>query len=286
MPELAVTLRALLSDGAAQLKRAGVSEPRRQALRLWSALAGITPGQTLLDSDQIVDDCRAEGFRHATDRLSRGEPIAHVTGRAGFRHLGLRSDARALIPRPETEGLVDLLLQRVKHGAVADIGTGCGCLALSLALEGNFSRVVGVDCSGAAIALARANAELTGTPGTVEFVRADLCTPLRAGCFDALVSNPPYLTQREYAELDRSVREWEPSLALCSGADGMAATAGLLDQAPVVLRSGGWLAIEVDCTRADKAARLAAARGWQDVSIHKDLFGRERYLLARRSETR
>jgi release factor glutamine methyltransferase len=169
---------------------------------------------------------------------------------------------------------------------VADIGTGCGCLALSLTFEGNFSRVVGVDCCSEAIALAKANAELTGAPATVTFVRADLCTALRPDSLDALVSNPPYLTLREYAELDPSVQEWEPSLALCSGADGLDATVGLLDQSLLVLRPGGWLAIELDCNRAAESARLAVARGWQDVSIHMDLFGRERYLLARRSETR
>jgi release factor glutamine methyltransferase len=286
MPELAVTLGGLIGDSAAHLRRAGVPEPRRQALRLLSELGGITPGQALLDSEQTIDDARAHEFRRATSRHARGEPLAHITGWAGFRHLWLRSDARALIPRPETEGLVDLLLERVRYGVVADIGTGCGCLALSLAFEGCFSRVVAVDCSSAAIALARTNAELVGASAPVTLVRADLCTALRPHSLDALISNPPYLTLREYAELDPSVREWEPSLALCGGADGMDATERLLDHGRVALRPGGWLVVEVDCTRAGEAARLAVTLGWQDVSIHMDLFGRERYLLARRSETR
>jgi release factor glutamine methyltransferase len=286
MPELAVTVGALIGDSAAQLRRAGIPEPRRQALRLWSELAGITLGQAFLQSGQTVGDARAEEFRRATQRRAQGEPLAHITGWAGFRHLWLRSDARALIPRPETEGLVDLLLERGRNGVAADIGTGCGCLALSLALEGNFSQVVGVDCSSDAIALARTNAELTGAPAMVTFTRGNLCSAFRSGSLDALISNPPYLTLREYAELDPSVREWEPSLALCGGAHGMDATAGLLDEGRRVLRPGGWLAAEVDCSRAGAAARIAVAQGWQDVSIHMDLFGRERYLLARRSETR
>ena len=117
-------------------------------------------------------------------------------------------------------------------------------------------------------------------------MRADLCQALRSEAFDALISNPPYLTLGEYAALDASVREWEPALALRSGADGLQATARLIDEGRAVLRPRGWLALEVDCTRAVTAARLAREYGWQNVSIHVDLFGRERYLLAQRSDTR
>jgi release factor glutamine methyltransferase len=104
--------------------------------------------------------------------------------------------------------------------------------------------------------------------------------------FDALISNPPYLTAAEHASLDRSVRDWEPAVALESGEDGLEATTRLLDQGRTVLKPGGWLALEVDCSRAGTAAHRAAGFGWEDVSTHMDLFGRERYLLARRSETR
>jgi release factor glutamine methyltransferase len=144
--------------------------------------------------------------------------------------------------------------------------------------------VVGVDCSLAALALAGLNRQLVGAP--VSLVLGDLCRPLRSSAFDALISNPPYLTVAEYSLLDRSVRDWEPGLALVSGQDGLTATARLLDEGREVLRPGGWLALEVDCSRAATAAERAAAFGWRDVSIHSDLFGRERYLLARRSDTR
>jgi len=165
---------------------------------------------------------------------------------------------------------------------VADIGTGTGCLALSLAAEGEFAEVIGVELSADALALAGENRALTGLP--VALVRGDLCAPLRSGGLDALVSNPPYLTAGEYAVLDPSVRDWEPRSALDGGADGLHPTARLLDQARRVLRPGGWLGLEVDCTRAAESARWAGALGWADVAIHADLFGRERYLLARRSE--
>jgi release factor glutamine methyltransferase len=117
-------------------------------------------------------------------------------------------------------------------------------------------------------------------------VLGDLCRPFRLGQFDALISNPPYLTTAEYTTLDPSVRCWEPALALESGEDGLELTSRLLQEAGGALRAGGWLALEVDCTRARATAQLAVSLGWEDVSIGIDLFGRERYLLAQRSNTR
>jgi release factor glutamine methyltransferase len=282
VPDLEQSSRTLLADATASLHAAGIASPRREALRIWADLAGETPGEGLMRLEGVVDRAAATAFLAAVERRAGGEPLAHATGRAGFRGLTLRSDPRALIPRPETEGLVDLLLSRVRSGRVADIGTGTGCLALSLAAEGGFTEVVGVDLSADALALARENRALTGV--SVSLVRGDLCSPLRTGGFDALVSNPPYLTAGEYAVLDRSVKDWEPRSALESGADGLRATARLLDEARRVLCPSGWLGLEVDCTRAAESACRAGALGWTDVAIHADLFGRERYLLARRSE--
>src|SRR3954469_4378277 len=284
MPDLASALGSLTRQGAARLAQAGVPEPRRQALRIWAELNRADPAAALLELGVYVDPSSASHYQQAVERHAAGEPLNHVTGWAGFRHLWLRSDRRALIPRPETEGLVELLLQRTSGGRVVDIGTGSGCIALSLALEGGFAAVVGVDCSTDALALSRENRRLVGA--RVELVRGDLCTGLRSGGFDALISNPPYLTAAEYAALDVSVRRWEPAIALESGDDGLLATLRLLDEGREVLRAGGWLALEVDCARAGAAAHHASALGWEDVGIHLDLFGRERYLLARRSNTR
>jgi release factor glutamine methyltransferase len=283
VPDLEQSHRTLLADAAASLNAAGIASARREALRIWTDLSGENPGEAVMRPDGSVDPVAVAAFLAAVERRATGEPLAHATGRVGFRGLILRSDPRALIPRPETEGLVDLLLCRVRSGRVADIGTGSGCLALSLAVEGGFTEVVGVDLSADALALAGENRGLAGLG--VSLVRGDLCAPLRAGVFDALVSNPPYLTAGEYAVLDRSVRDWEPRSALESGADGLQTTTRLLDEARTVLRPGGWLGMEVDCTRAAESARRAGALGWTDVAIHADLFGRERYLLARRSET-
>jgi len=274
MPEIElVSLRhAAVQEGAQRLARAGVPEPRRKALRIWKELS---------ESDQPATP---ERYHAAIERRASGEPLPHVTGWIGFRHLTLRSDARALIPRPETEGLVELLLAKVRAGRVADIGTGSGCIALSLALEGEYSDVIGVDRSRRALAQAAENRALVGA--RMALVQGDLSEPLRTDAFDALISNPPYLTAAEYASLDCSVRDWEPELALASGEDGLDATARLLADGRRVLRAGGWLALEVDCSRASQAAAAAVQLGWRDVQVHMDLFGRERFLLARRSNTR
>ena len=284
MPEVALSLRDLIAEGAEQLRRRGLTEPRREAFRIWTGLNQAGPVEVRILEESEVSSAAGARFQRAIERRALGEPLAHVTGWAGFRHLSLRSDHRALIPRPETETLVELLLARVRSGRVADIGTGTGCIALSLALEGCFSEVVAVDRSADALALARENRELVGA--RVDLVQGDLCEPLRPGAFDALVSNPPYLTVAEYGALEGSVRDWEPALALVSGPDGLDATGRLLAEGHGRLRPGGWLALEVDSTRAARSAERAAALGWEDIAIHFDLFGRERYLLARRSNAR
>jgi release factor glutamine methyltransferase len=280
VPEVLPSRRALLAEATAALAAGGVSEPRREALRLYAELR-FNPADAIVAGDAEAEPELARALREAVRRRAAGEPLAHVAGRAGFRTLTLRADRRALIPRPETEGLVDLLLERVCTGRAVDIGTGTGCLALSLAAEGDFASVVAVDSSPAALELARENREALALP--VDLIRGDLCEPVRTRSMDAVISNPPYLTEREYAELDRSVKAWEPVAALVSGADGLEATFRLLEQARDVLRPGGWLAVEVDCTRAAASAARANSLGWMDVTIHADLFGRERYLLARRS---
>jgi release factor glutamine methyltransferase len=283
MPDLVRTSRTLIQQGAELLAGSGVPDPRRQAVRIWAELQHAPFPEALLQ-DVDVDTESATRYQQAMDRRAAGEPLAHVTGWSGFRHLTLRSDRRALIPRPESEGLVDLLLARAPKGTVADIGTGSGCLALSLAAEGAYEQVLGVDCSSEAIGLAKENTLLVGA--RVELIQSDLCSALATCAFDALISNPPYLTTAEYATLDASVRNWEPAAALESGADGLLATARLLDEGRRVLRPGGWLAVEVDSARARSAAAVAVELGWQEVEIYLDLFGRERYLLARRSNTR
>ena len=283
MTELSGSLTGLLAEARKILGTAGIPEPAREALLLWADMSDEPAAGVLLASSRTLDPNLAAAFLGAVERRARGEPLSYVTGWTGFRLLKLRIDRRALIPRPETEGLVELLLERVGGGRVADVGTGSGCIALSLATEGRYDRVIAIDRSPAALALAAVNRELVGAPVTL--VRGDLTAPLRSRSLDGLVSNPPYLTATEYRDLDTSVAGWEPRDALVSGDDGLDATIRLLHDGSRVLRSGGWIALELDVNRAATVAELARTREWEAVEVRADLFGRERYLLARRSKS-
>lgn len=278
-----VTVRGALAEAREALRVAGVADPRRESLHLWGAVTGRNPGLDLLLHDATVEPADAVHLRELVDRRSGGEPLAYVTGTIGFRRLSLVSDRRGLIPRPETEGLVEVALRCCRTGVAADIGTGSGAIALALRQEGQFSEVIGVDVSPAALELAARNAGRTRQ--AVTWLEGDLLSPLGHRQVDLLVSNPPYLTEAEYLACDRSVRDYEPKVALVSGRDGMLATQRLLTDGLGVVVPGGWIALEVDCGRADVTARLAEELGWNAVEVLDDLFGRARYLRARLRKT-
>jgi len=275
-----VTVADLFQEASIRLRAAGVVKPRREANRLWAWLSRTSIGESYLGRDQGAALEMAGAFREAVARRAAGEPLAYVLGRTGFRNLELLTDRRALIPRPETEAMVDHALRRVRTGRALDLGTGTGCLALALAAEGSFDRVVGVDVSADALSLARENARLTRLP--VHFVRSDLGCGLRSGRFDLMVTNPPYLTDAEYDGLDASVKAWEPRWALVGGPDGLGAIRRILDQGLATLTPGGWIVMEVDSSRGTAAAELAFVAGWTEIEVWDDLFGRPRYLTARR----
>ena len=291
----ASSIAAALEEAVAPLERAGVPDPRREATTLWAAVAGdgTRRGDVWLRRDREPSPEVARRFREAVERRARGVPFAYAVGSVGFRTLELQIDSRALIPRPETEGLVELVLEwargagereegRGRGGVAADIGTGCGCIALSLAVEGEFDRVIAVERSAAAAALARENVERVRPPVPVEVREGDLLAPLGGGArLRAIVSNPPYLTDAEYASLDPGVRLFEPREALVGGGDGLAVTRALLAGARGLLEPGrGLIALEIDERRAAETAALARAHGWSQVVVREDLFGRPRFLLA------
>jgi release factor glutamine methyltransferase len=280
--DTALTVGDALDAAAARFRAAGIADPRREAACLWGALRGEGRSAAILARPEPLAAADGRAFADAVQRRALGEPLAYVTGSCGFRRLELCIDRRALIPRPETEMLVELLLEKVSTGIVADVGTGSGCIALSLLDEGRFDRVYAIDHSDAALELALENATRLGM--APHFLRGDLSTALRPDSCDALVSNPPYLTDAEHAALEPGVRDWEPALALASGSDGMRATHALLTDALRVVRPAGWIALELDASRAQLAGEAAAAAGWARVSVINDLFGRERYLLAQRSD--
>jgi release factor glutamine methyltransferase len=280
--EGAAAIGGLLDAAADRLRAAGIVKPRREANRLWAWQNRITPGQAVLDRLRQAEAPRREAFEAAVSRRVAGEPLAYVLGSAGFRTLELTVDHRALIPRPETERLVDHAIRLVRTGRALDVCTGSGCLALALAAEGGFSQVIGSDVSSDAVALAAFNTRASRLP--VALVQSDLGAAFRGERFDLVVSNPPYLTEAEYQALDASVKAWEPREALVSGPDGLVATRRLLEQAPGLLAPGGWLVMELDFSRGDLTAGLARSAGLVDVNVLNDLFGRARYLVARRGQ--
>ena len=274
---LAVELQLLLGDTSPRLAQ-DVIAALLDVPRFWPGANG----------GEVIEDSVCHAARVAVARLRAGAPFAYAVRRASFRHLTLDVDERVLIPRPETEGLVEQVLQLSggNGGTAVDIGTGSGAIALSLASEGVFDRVVATDVSRDALAVARQNASrLAGAlRAPVEFRHGSLLAPIRDLRAAVIVSNPPYIAYHEAAELPAGVRDWEPTLALLSGADGMAATVAIIRGAADLLQEGGILALEVDARRASLAAEsLAVDPRYREISVRLDLAGRERFVIARRS---
>jgi release factor glutamine methyltransferase len=208
-------------------------------------------------------------------------------GKAAFRTLELALTPQVLIPRPETEDLVGQVLAwaAARHpggpwGTVADIGTGSGAIALALAVEGEFERVIATEVSPDALDVARSNLEAVKPRTPVELRLGPFLAPLLHEQVDVIVANPPYLTTAEYEALGADVRDHEPRLALDGGPDGLAPYRVLFAGAGRVLVAGGLLALEIDSRRPDQMLALARAARWSDARTLDDVFGRPRYLLA------
>ena len=239
--------------------------------------------------DELLEAPALVALTEATERLRRGMPFQYAVRRADFRSLSLYVDERVLIPRPETELLVDLVLaQTAGRGVVADVGTGSGAIALALAAEGQYERVIATDVSSDALAVARHNVRVLPEErrALLQFRTGSFCAPLAGERLDALVSNPPYIDPSEARELPALVRNWEPSWALFASGGGLAAIAAIAAGAVGLLVPNGLLALEVDSRRAAEAAALLEGTGaYQQAAIHKDLTGRERFVVARRKES-
>jgi release factor glutamine methyltransferase len=281
--ELGVVSVSQLIDEVATLLR---DDAARDAAELVAALLDVPRHWPILNAGNRVDAEVRRRARHAAERRAAGAPLAYAVGRANFRSLTLDVDERVLIPRPETELLVDLVLARARPaGVVVDVGTGSGAIAISLSLEGEFDRVFATDISADALIVARGNARKYAV-SNVEFAHGHLLGPTTQAAprrLTAVVSNPPYISFADIAELPASVRDWEPAVALFSGRSGLGITAQLVRQAGARLEAGGLLALEVDARRASLVAEMVASDSrFQDVSVHLDLAGRERFVLASR----
>lgn len=304
------TIKRILDWTSGYLERKGDEHPRLSAEWLLANVTGLSRVELYVNYDKPLEADELAAMHAAIERRAAGEPLQYVTGEMPFRHIVLKCERGVLIPRPETEVLVDAALEGVdaalerrgekgaggeKDGPAGDpvrvleVGTGTGCIALSIASERPGTHVVATDLSERAVELASRNREALGLEDAVDIVRTDLAEgvdPELMGSFSVLVSNPPYIpTAVLREEVPAEVADYEPELALDGGDDGLDVFRRLLDLAPRALAPGGMLAVELFEGSLEDAAALARARGgWSSVEVREDLTHRPRVLVAIREE--
>jgi release factor glutamine methyltransferase len=266
------------------LAKRGFDDARLEAELLLSGTLDLRRLDLYLQFDRPLRPEELAEFKARLLRRTRREPLQYIAGHADFRQLRLRVDRRVLIPRPETEVLVGEVLAWARGRAdltAADIGTGSGAIALSLASEGPFARVVATDVSTEALEVARDNHRAAAAAAPVEFRQGHAYAALAGDRFDVVISNPPYVGERERDGLDPEVREWEPPLALFSGSEGLELIRELVRGAPSHLHGGGLLALEIGAAQAEEVCRLIRETGrFAEPDVRRDLAGRDRIVLA------
>jgi release factor glutamine methyltransferase len=284
-------IREALSASVDALTAAGIAEPRLDAELLLAEAIGCDRAQLAADPGAAIPPPAARRFGETVRRRLRREPVAYILGRRGFRHLELAVDARVLIPRPETELLVELALE-LGSSRVLDIGTGSGAIALTIASELPGCEVTATDTSAAALEVARANAERLGLGARVGFIEGMLPA---TGEFDLVVANLPYVSEAEWAGLEPEVTEWEPREALLAGADGLDAFRALLGDRdrplPGLVRQAanatpGTVALEVGAGQAEAVGALMAGAGLDSIETRRDLAGIERAVVGHQDGSR
>jgi release factor glutamine methyltransferase len=249
---------------------------RRDAELLLMHAASLKRTDLIAYPQRELAPLQSAGLDAAVQRRLRHEPVQYITGTQEFYGLPLKVSPAVLIPRPETEHLVESVLERLPHDrpvTLIDIGTGSGAIAIALAVHLPLASVTALDLSTAALAVAEANARAHHVADRIRFLRSDLLdcltTQERCGCFDAVVSNPPYVPIGDHETLHPQVREHEPATALYAGEDGLTIYRRLIPQAAAALRPGGLLAMEFGYGQRDALASLLAS--WQDLSFVHDL---------------
>jgi release factor glutamine methyltransferase len=278
-----VSLAEVLRGATEYLAARGVEHPRLDAERLLARALGLTRMELYTQHDRPLTESERASARVLVQRRGRREPLAYVLGDWDFRRLTLETDARALVPRPETEIVVErclALLDGLDTPEVLDIGTGSGAIALALKAARPDATVLAVDRSPDAAEVARANAERLGL--AVEVRTGDLLAPVLADApFDLIVSNPPYLLSSELPSLPIEVRH-EPALALDGGEDGLAILRRLAEGALALLQSGGALVVEVADGQAQKVVELFSRAGYVSIETRRDLLGHERVVWGKK----
>lgn len=289
-PETVHALGWTLDATAAFFRGHGVDSPRATAEWLAARLLRCARGDLAAMRERPLPDRLLEAMGRGARRIAAGEPLQYVIGQWDFRDFTLRTDRRALVPRPETEMLVELVLSSPRLRALpaprlVDYGTGTGCIAFALARAWPAAKVAALDVSEEALALARENAAALGLAERVAFVNCaetELDEVFEGGSVDAIVSNPPYVPTAQWERLAPKVRDHEPRLALDGGADGMDVLRRVAEDASMLLAPEGELYLELDAESGQAAPMGALLRelGFDPVRSHRDLAGAERFLSA------
>jgi release factor glutamine methyltransferase len=263
-----------LSAATDALRAAGIEEARLDAEVLLAEATGWDRARLAVSSDLEIPPAASRSFGEMVRRRLRREPVAYIVGRKGFRGIELSVDPRVLVPRPETELLVELALEERPQRAL-DVGTGSGAIALAVADELPECEIVATDTSAAALEVARANAERLGLTERVELVEGTLPA---SGEFDLVLANLPYVGEAEWRGLEPEVTEWEPREALLAGPDGLDAIRAFLETKPVAR----CLALEVGDRQAQAVGELVREAGFRTIEVRKDLSGIDRVVVGRR----
>ena len=279
------TLGQVLDATTTYLTSRGVDLPQLAAELLLERLLKLPRLELSLHLEREMTETHLEAMRRGMKRIGDGEPVQYVLGEVSFRGHALTVDSRCLIPRPETEVLVETVLNCAPlwegSPGIIDVGTGSGCIVIALALERAQGRYVGYDVSNDALEIAQANATRCGVDEKIAFVGGDLSEILEPESLDAIISNPPYIPSAECDRLPVHIREHEPRLALDGGPDGLDIVRGLIEDAPILLKAEGWLFFELGDGQAERVADMMRETGFADVARIKDLTGRERIVSGR-----
>lgn len=277
------TVKDVVALSAAYLEAKGNPTARLDAELLIGSVLGLDRLQLYLHHDRPLTAAELDAIRPLLRRRADLEPVAYILGEVGFHRLVLKADARALMPRPETETLVEVALAALpRDGALLDVGTGSGAIAVAVKHERPDARVTALDLSADALALAAENAALIGVE--IELLESDLAAAVAARSFDVVAANLPYVPDGD-PRTEPGVLRHEPHLALWGGADGLDLVRRLVPQAAALLPPGGTLVLEVSDEQAGRARELLEAGGFAQVAFHRDLRGIDRVVAGRRSES-
>lgn len=281
------TVQRILQWTTSFLQQKNVESPRLESELLLAHARGCQRIRLYTDFESPLTDDERNKMREFVRRRANREPLAYITGKREFYGRDFHVGTGVLVPRPDTETLVDVCLDYLPKDrplSVCEVGFGSGCISITLAKQRPQLKLVASDISADAMQFAEQNVELHDVGQQVQLVAGNAFEPiaeLNAGLFDGIVSNPPYIRDDEMAELAPEVIKYEPSLALVSGEDGLDLIRQLIQQAPTHLKPGGWMALELDPAQSDEVAALFTKNGFQKPCIHNDLGGQDRVVAAK-----